>query len=191
MTRTEILRSFLTEKCVTGCEGDWLQLATNILHRNEIPLETFTSAIFEAVEKGRGKYRNVLITGPANCDKTFILSPLTEIFHAFCNPVPSSSACVGSDKAEIIFFNDFMWKQEIIPWHDMLILLEGQLVHLPAPKSHFSQNIVFEWYHTRVCTRKHELIYIKGTGRREGKRDGGCTLETFPLSGSNSTARAT
>ena len=44
----------------------------------------------------------------------------------------------------------------------MLLLLEGQLVHLPAPKSHFSQDMVLNGTTPVFCTSKHELIFIKG-----------------------------
>ena len=158
MTRTEILRSFLSKACEGGCGGDWLRFATDVLLRNDISFATFTSAVLEAIEKGRGKYRNILITGPANCGKTFILSPLTTIFDAFCNPASTSFAWVGADQAEIIFLNDFRWKKEIIPWHDMLLLLEGQLVHLPAPKSHFSHDMVLTGTTPVFCTSKHKIV---------------------------------
>ena len=35
---------------------------------------------------GRGKFRNVLIVGPANCGKTFLLKLFKIIFRAFTNP---------------------------------------------------------------------------------------------------------
>ena len=33
------------------------------------------------------------------------------------------------------FLNDFRWSPAVIQWHDFLLMLEGQLVHLPTPKS--------------------------------------------------------
>ena len=94
--------------------------------------------------KGRGKYRNIFIKGPANCEKTFLLNPLCKIYHTFCNPATSTFAWVGAEEAEIIFLNDFRWAAKIIPWHDMLLLLEGQTVHLPAPKCHYTKDSVYK-----------------------------------------------
>ena len=31
-----------------------------------------------------------------------------------------------------------------IQWHDFLLMLDGQLVHFPAPKSHNAREIVFK-----------------------------------------------
>ena len=63
-----------------------------------------------------------------NCGKTFILNPITKIFTTFSNPASSSFAWVDAEKAECLFLNDFRRSQAIIPWHDLLLLLEGQLV---------------------------------------------------------------
>ena len=91
------------------------------------------------LEKGRGKYRNILLTGPANCGKTFILNPLNVVYKTFSNPASTSFAWIGVENCEILFLNDFRWSSQILAWHDMLLLLEGQTVHLPAPKSHYAQ----------------------------------------------------
>jgi hypothetical protein len=40
--------------------------------------------------------------------------------------------------------NDFRWSPQIIAWQDLLLLLEGQKVNLPAPKSHFAKDVTFE-----------------------------------------------
>ena len=47
------------------------------------------------------------------------------------------------EKKECIFFNGFQRNDIIIPWHDLL-LLEGKPVHFPAPKSHFSYDILLD-----------------------------------------------
>ena len=51
---------------------------------------------------------------------------------------------------------------ENISWHDLLLLLEGQTVHLPAPKSHYTEDIVFERDVPIFYTGKDELVYIRG-----------------------------
>ena len=100
---------------------------------NEIDERYFTQSVYELFEKGRGKFHNIMIVGVANCGKTFLLNPLNVIYNTFSNVTPTIFAWVGAKKAEIIFLNDFWWSQAIIPWHDLLLLLEGQLVHFPAP----------------------------------------------------------
>ena len=40
----------------------------------------------------------------------------------------------------------------------MLLLLEGQIVYLPALKCHYAKDIVFETDTSIFCTGKHELV---------------------------------
>ena len=162
MTRMEILQEFLKEECVVGCSKQWISIAQDILRRNSITEADFTEAVRNLLVKGRGKYRNILLKGPANCGKTFILNPLNSIYHSFTNPATTSFAWVGAEHCEVIFLNDFRWSEKIIPWHDLLLLLEGQTVHLPAPKSHYAQDIVFEKDAPIFCTGKDDLIYVRG-----------------------------
>ena len=94
-------------ECVTECNGQWLQAAYNLLQSNETPVRDFVQAIYVLLEKGRGKNRNLYIHGPANCGKTFILSPLKLIYKTFSNPATGTFAWVGAEDAEIIMLNDF------------------------------------------------------------------------------------
>ena len=114
-------------------------MAEKLIHRNGIDLLVFATACSMLLEKGRGKYRNILLTGPANCGKTFIPNPLNVVYKTFSNPASTSFAWIGVENCEILFLNDFRWSSQILAWHDMLLLLEGQTVHLPAPKSHYAQ----------------------------------------------------
>ena len=62
--------------------------------------------------------------------------------NAFINPSTSRFAWIGADAADVIFLNYYQWMQSQITWDDFLRLLEeGQVVHLPAPMNHFSQEI--------------------------------------------------
>ena len=109
-------------------------MAIDILTRNGIDVMAFVGAVRVLLQKGRGKYRNIYLKGPANCGKTFLLNPLNHIYSTFSNPATMTFAWVGAEDADVIFLNDFRWSKQIIPWHDLLLMLEGQLVHLPAPK---------------------------------------------------------
>ena len=112
-TRVELMQLYLTKDCIQGCEGQWLQCAKEALLNDQI-------SVNELLERRRGKYRNLLIVGPANYGKTFLLSPLCEIFKCFVNPASNSFAWVGAETAEIILLNDFRWSEKVIPWHDFL-----------------------------------------------------------------------
>ena len=170
LTRLEIIEQALQNSCVENCKGQWLEMAENLIHRNGIDLIEFISACKLLLKKGRGKYRNILLTGPANCGKTFILNPLNLIYKTFSNPASTSFAWVGAENCEILFLNDFRWSSQILAWHDMLLLLEGQTVHLPAPKSHYAQDIVFDSDTPVFCTGKQELQYIRGQVLTNGRQ---------------------
>lgn len=161
LNRLQILqRAHANDKCV--CNGEWLACAEDTLLNNGVSKRNFGDAVKTLLEQGRGKYRNIMITGPANCGKTFLLDPLNKIYETFTNPATTTFAWVGADKAEVIFLNDFRWTSKIIPWHDLLLLLEGQLVHLPAPKSHFAQDLILEKDTPIFCTGKHPLVFVQG-----------------------------
>ena len=106
-----------------------------VLRNQEIMPSVFCQAVYDALEKGRGKFRNVYLHGSSNYGKSFILSPLKVIFNTFCNPATSSFAWVEAEQAEVIFLDDFRWEPKLIAWADLLQALEGDVVHLPAPKT--------------------------------------------------------
>ena len=139
--RMDVIRRYSTTKCVEGCSGTWLQCAMQVLTQKNVNPVVFANALRELLEKGRGKHRNVLIISLANCAKTFLLIPLQIIFKTFSNPSNDKYAWIGVDKAQVVFLNDFRWSQEMIAWKELLLLLEGQPVHLPSPKNHFSSDI--------------------------------------------------
>ena len=84
-------------------------------------------AVKDLLLHGRGKNRNLLLTGPTNCGKSFLLNPLKVIYQTFCNPATGTFAWVGVGRAECILLNDFRWSLQIIPWHDLLLMLEGDV----------------------------------------------------------------
>lgn len=160
-SRMQLLHEAREGSCVEGCNGVWLQLAKELLENNGIIRSSFQQAVINLLTKGRGKYRNVMIIGPANCGKTFIINPITKIFSTFSNPASSTFAWVDAEKAECLFLNDFRWSQAIIPWHDLLLLLEGQLVHLPAPKTHYAKDICFANDTPIFATGKNPICFVK------------------------------
>ena len=141
-TRLNIVKECATtSSCTDVCGGKWLQLAREILRNNNINPYVYADALRQTLLKGRGKKLNILIAGPANCGKTFMLSPLKDLFQCFCNPANDKYAWVGAEKSEIIFLNDFRWTRELISWKDLLLLLEGDIVNLPSPKNHFAVDV--------------------------------------------------
>ena len=52
-----------------------------------------------------------------------------------------SFSWLGVESKEIIFLNDFHWDRTILPWKDMLSLLEGDEVNFSAPKTNYAKDI--------------------------------------------------
>lgn len=141
--------------CVNGCDGQWRLCANEILYKSGIDVELFRTAVKDLLLRGRGKNRNLLLTGPTNCGKSFLLNPLKVIYRTFCNPATGTFAWVSVESAE------FRWSAQIIPWHDLLLMLEGDVVHLPAPKTHYSTDICLQKDTPVFATGKGPLIYVK------------------------------
>lgn len=159
-TWLEILQGMLTQDCIQECNNTWCKTAIQTLERNNICINSFCSSIRTLFDKGRGKFWNILITGPTNCGKTFILKPITKVFNTFDNPA-TSFAWVGAEQAEAIFLNYFSWSSQLIPWHDLLLLLEGENVHLPAPKTHSVQDRLLSADTPIFATSSDEIKLIK------------------------------
>lgn len=145
--RMDTIRDFAVRACPSSdCDGLWLELAKQVLQQNNVPLEEFAAALRELLERGRGKHRNILITGPKDCAKTFILKPIKEVFpnQVFNNPGNDKYSLANCVHKKIIFLNDFRWNKEVISWRDFLLLLEGEPVHLPTPRNHFRHDVCLE-----------------------------------------------
>ena len=119
-THTELLNDAHQQECTCTTNSEWHHCALQVLARNNIAVDNFANCVKELLMKGRGKFRNILLTGPANCGKTFLLNLLNKVF-TFTNPACTSFAWVGAEKADVVFLNDFRWSTQIIAWHDLLV----------------------------------------------------------------------
>jgi hypothetical protein len=113
MRRLEILNTVRNSPCIPECGGQWYEQARNILARNGIAEAVFGDAVVTLLREGRGKYKNILITGPANCGKSFLINPLSQIYRCFVNPATTSYAWLGAEDAEVILLNDFRWTPQV------------------------------------------------------------------------------
>ena len=88
----------------------------------------FASALRNAILKVRQKKANILVVGPTNCGKSFLLNPIELMFKAFVNPTTVRYVWVDLDECEVDYLNNFRWSTEIIAWSEFLFLLEDQTV---------------------------------------------------------------
>ena len=156
VSRMTLLKQHSEKDCATSCNGEWLRCAKEVLRHNEINVYVFASAIRQLILNGRQKKLNLLLVGPTNCGKSFLLNPLELIYKTFANPTLGTYNWLGLDECEVIYLNDLRWEQQLIPWNDFLLLLEGQTVCLPRPK-----NI----YPTDICISRENTIPIFATSK--------------------------
>ena len=157
--RLDIMREQMGKECTTGCNKDWLECALEVLKQNNQHPYVYAAAIRDLLINGRGKFRNIMIIGPANCGKTFMLKPLEMIYDLFSNPANDKYAWVGADTAEIIVLQDFRWCRDCIPSKDLLLLLERETVKLPALKNQFSTDVVSKKDTPIFATSKSRITY--------------------------------
>ena len=98
----------------------------------QLPLETFLRKVTAN--------RNIILVGNSNYGKTFLLKSLTKIHHCFTSPTSGTFNWVGAEKSECAILNDFRWSDKIIPWADLLNLLEGEPIQVSVPKTHYAEN---------------------------------------------------
>jgi len=159
ISRMQVIKERKEEDCIDGCNGLWLECALEVLTQNKINPSYFSEALRELINKGRGKHRNIMIWGPANCAKTFLFRPIQTLFETFCNPSNDKYAWIGVEEAEVIFLNDFRWSSEQIAWKELLLLLEGQTVHLPSPKNQYTKDISLSTDTPIFATSKSKIRY--------------------------------
>ena len=74
--RLEKVCSFLTANCVDQCNGEWLPFDKQVLWQNNFNVNLFADSVREAIINGRQKNNSIMLVGPTNCGKSFLLSPL-------------------------------------------------------------------------------------------------------------------
>lgn len=160
--RLQVVMDFTHTECVNDCNGQWLTCAREVLRNNNINCYVFADAVRQCLVKGRQKHVNILLVGPTNCGKSFLLNPLELMFKSFMNPATGRYAWVGLDECELAYLNDFRWSAELIAWNDFLLLLEGQTVHLSRPKNQFATDMVIERENTIpfFATSKSRIEFV-------------------------------
>ena len=116
------------------CDGSWLPAALEVLSLNNISREYFSQRVLKALRNGRGKGNNMMICGPSNAAKSFLLMPLDLIYKVFFQPSGGSYNWMHAPDAEVIFLNDICYEEngdkEVLPWRQFLNLLEGCTVNV-------------------------------------------------------------
>lgn len=168
--RMDIIRNTSNSTdCVDACEERWLKCAKQVLEQNGVHPFVFSAAMRDLLIHGRSKFRNIMLVGPTNCGKSFLLKPLENIFKAFVNPANDKYAWVNSQNAEIILLQDIRWSSELIPWDKFLLLLEGETVKLPSPKNQYAEDVCISSDVPIFATSKAKIEYVGKFNSRDDR----------------------
>ena len=167
--RMQLLEKVRLISCVDGYDMEWYICSRDILQKDGINPYVYAGTILDLLILGRGKFRNVMITGPANCGKTFTFKPLEIICNAFSNPTNDKYAWVGADNAEVIIQQDFRWISELICQKDLLLLLEGKPVKLPSPKNQVATDVCIKTDIPIFATSKAKAKFVGKHNMRENR----------------------
>ena len=132
--RLGVLREASEESCSCEEEGLWLRLAKQTLERNGVA-GAFQRQIYMALEKGRGKPRNIFLIGPTTCGKSWIIKPLSEIFRPYLIPDDGSHQLEAIFDCELIYLNEFEWTPDWLKWAHLKKLFEGEAISVGRPKT--------------------------------------------------------
>ena len=130
----DIINNNALRECVPECQGTWIECVKEVLQIKNVPVAEFGGAVCDLFTTGRGKNRNIFICSPANCGKTFFLKLLHTLSKTFCSPANHRFAWAACAQADV-FLNKFRWHIELIHWENVLLLLKGEPVYFPTPKS--------------------------------------------------------
>ena len=158
VTRIETIREGIQAECLENCNGMVENGWANVKEQQATTF-AFAETLRTLIIKGRGKHRNVMVTGPANRGKTFLFRPMEKLFKVFCNPAENKYAWVEVVDAEVTFLKDFRWCKEMICWKEMLLLLEDQPVHFPIPKNGYSKDVCLRNDTHVVATSKCWVVF--------------------------------
>ena len=169
ISRMKVLQKVRFSSCVDGCDMECYICSREILQKSGINPYAYVHIIRDLLIHGRGKFRNVKITGPANCGKTFMLKPLEIICNAFSNPANDKYAWVGADNVELIILQDFRWSSELICWKDLLLLLGGESVKLPSLKNQFATDVCIKTDIPIFATTKAKFEFLGKHNMRDNQ----------------------
>ena len=154
------------DKSGRACDGSWLSAALEILSLNNISRDYFSQRVVKALRNGRGKGYNMMICGPTNCAKSFLLMPLERIYNVFFQPSSGSFNWLHAPNAEVLFLNDIRYEekgdQEVMPWRQFLNLLEGCTVNIRRPGNIYDGDLAWTDSSAPIfATAENPIVRIK------------------------------
>ena len=175
MTRIELLQKALSEEHRYDidedikCSGEWLSGTTDVLRKNNIDKNYFTSLIRKVLEQGRSKKNNIIIIGGTNQAKSFMFMPVLYICDCFTCPSNSQFNWVGAREKEVIFLKDFRCNDGTMKWNLLLNFLEGAPTSVTMPKNHFASDVNWTQHQPIFATAEKKIVRVVNNNIDEGE----------------------
>ena len=102
-----------------------------------------------------------------------MFKPVKQIFgkKLFENPSNDKFGWVEADKASVVLLQDYTWAKKSIPWKDLLLLLEGETLKLPAPKNLLAEDTIICSDVATFATSKAPIIYQRPYNKTDPEED--------------------
>jgi hypothetical protein len=113
------------------CGGIWAAAASRVLQNNNVDLASFCRDICRALQIGACRGVNIQLVGGPGMGKSFLFEPLDRIFNTFPKPLRDNPYSFGDlPGSDIMLWQDFKYKTNIIAWEDLLSIFVGEAVNL-------------------------------------------------------------
>ena len=135
------------------CDGRWVAGATKVLSNSRIPVQAFTSAVYNALRIGARRGANVACVGSGGCGKSTLLESLEKIYNCAGKPERGSTFPLSSVKGcEVVLWQDYEHDEGTIRFSDLLSLFVGESVgvRLPGQKNAKFRNTAPLFYSGRA-----------------------------------------
>jgi energy-coupling factor transporter ATP-binding protein EcfA2 len=138
------------------CGGRWASGAAKVLTNSRIPVQAFTSAVYNALRVGARRGANVACVGLGGCGKSTLLESFEKIFNAAGKPEKGSTFPLSSVKGcDIILWQDYEHDEGTVRFSDLLSLFVGESVgvRLPGQRNEKFRNAAPLFYSGRAPMR--------------------------------------
>ena len=145
LSKIQILELARKEQCV--CSGEWIPSLWDLCKRSKQDPMEVGAAIYDALLRGAGKGRAVLLHGDTTSGKSWILDPLGLIFFAHDTPdlLGTQKPILGFQKFEIALWQEFRWEEKgHLSWTNFFKLLGGEVVTIGEALNQSAEHTVFK-----------------------------------------------
>jgi len=121
-------------ECV--CHGRWTPAAEYLLDLQKVDSKAFRALVTRALQLGRRKDVNVLVTGVPDAGKTFVFKPLAKIYRSFqTRGQRERFPLQGLPECDVVVLQDVRYESFGLCWDDWLRWGDGETLMINVPRN--------------------------------------------------------